>query len=72
MESAKEVRDIAPSQMSYSFGKPLTEEEFRQLKAKDPNVRTISVPLESNVDLHAKLRDKIREKSQARQRISNE
>lgn len=57
--------------MSYSFGKPLTEEEFRKLKASNPSVRTIPVSLDSTTgsDLQAKLREKIREKAQDRQRV---
>lgn len=55
------VRDIHPSQMSYTFGKPLTEEEFRKLKASNPSVRTISAPIQipTREDLQDRLRKKI-------------
>ena len=62
------TQDINPSQMSYSFGKPLTEEEFLKLKASNPSVRTISAPINipSRGDLREKLQKKIRDSQQQR------
>jgi len=66
MEESTDTQNIMPSQMSYSFGKPLTEEEFLKLKANNPSVRTISCPIEipargSRDEMQEKLRQKIRE-----------
>lgn len=31
-------------QMTFSFGKPLTEEEFQELKRKNPSVTSVKAP----------------------------